>query len=72
MGPLEDNAGNILITRRFLMAEKLNLAHDSVQCSRERISLYQFIAYTSKAVTQFIVQTKPEILGQLIVTPCLT
>ena len=32
VGPLEDNAGNI-ITQGFLMAEELNL----VQCSREKI-----------------------------------
>ena len=34
MGPLEDNAGNI-ITQGFLMAEELNM-HFS-QCSREKI-----------------------------------
>ena len=35
VGPLEDNAGNI-ITQGFLMAEELNIG-TSVQCSREKI-----------------------------------
>ena len=34
VGPLEDNAGNI-ITQGFLMAEELN--RQSIQCSREKI-----------------------------------
>ena len=36
VGPLEDNAGNI-ITQGFLMAAELKLIGTSVQCSREKI-----------------------------------
>ena len=37
VGPLEDNAGNI-ITQGFLMADELNM--HSVQCSREKILVH--------------------------------
>ena len=36
VGPLEDNAGDI-ITGGFLMAEELNMHFSSVSCSREKI-----------------------------------
>ena len=36
VGPLKDNAGNI-ITQGFVMAEELNMHFSSVQCSRGKI-----------------------------------
>ena len=60
VGPLEDNAGNI-ITQGFLMAEELNMHFSSV-FTRE---------YTSSLPvpeTKFV-GSEEERLGQLVVTP---
>ena len=61
MGPLEDNAGNIITSPGFLMAEELNMHFSSV-FTRE---------YTSSLPVPETMFNEPEggMLGQLVVTP---
>ena len=61
VGPLVDNAGNI-ITQGFLMAEELNIC-TSVQCSREKI-LVRYLYQKQSSRDQ-----REKGLGQLVVTP---
>ena len=60
VGPLEDNAGNI-ITQGFLMAEELNMHFSSVFTREDTCSL-------SVPETMFN-ESEGERLGQLVVTP---